>query len=247
MSKARGAFTSDYPIVTNGIWEQVRDRQEAFEGVFAWGPDTLNLARGGEARFARAMWVSGDFFNTLGVRPELGRVLTREDDRKGCGAAGAVIRPPFWEREVGGAPWAVGRGVSVDGLQFEVVGVPPASFYGMEVGRQFDVAVPLCAEPLLSGENSMLDLGTGWWLTGMGRLKPGWTEERAAAHLASISPGVFESSLPANYPPDSIKDYREFKLTTYPAGSGLSELRQNYESPLWLLLAVAGAVDRKSV
>src|ERR1044071_699727 len=138
MSKARGAFTSDYPIVTNGIWEQVRDRQEAFEGVFAWGPDTLNLARGGEARFARAMWVSGDFFNTLGVRPELGRVLTREDDRKGCGASGAVISHAFWKREFGGDPSAVGRSLSLDGHQFEVVGVTPASFYGMEVGRQFE-------------------------------------------------------------------------------------------------------------
>src|ERR1044072_2757413 len=56
-SKARGAWASDYPILTNGIWEQVRDRQEAFEGIFAWGADTLNLARRGEARVARAVWV----------------------------------------------------------------------------------------------------------------------------------------------------------------------------------------------
>ena len=242
MSKARGAFTSDYPIVTNGIWEQVRDRQEAFEGVFAWGSDTLNLSRGGEARFARAMWVSGDFFNTLGVRPAMGRVLTRDDDQKGCGASAAVVSHAFWKREFGGDPAALGRSLSLDGRPFEVVGVTPASFYGMEVGRQFDVAVPLCAEPLLSGENSMLNLGTGWWLTVMGRLKEGWTEERAAAHLAAISPGVFEASLPSNYPPDSVKAYREFKLTTFPAGAGVSELRDNYESPLWLLLAVAGTV-----
>jgi predicted permease len=242
MSKARGMFTSDYPIVTNGIWEQVRDRQGAFEGVFAWGMDTLNLARGGEARFARAMWVSGDFFGTLGVRPALGRVLGPEDDRKGCGAGAAVVSHAFWKREFGGDPGVVGRGLSLDGRPFEVVGVTPASFYGMEVGRYFDVAVPLCAEPLVNGEQSMLNNGTGWWLTVMGRLRPGWTEERAAAHLASISPGVFEASLPANYPPDSVKAYREFKLTTFPAASGVSDLRDNYENPLWLLLAVAGTV-----
>src|SRR5215211_4591735 len=241
-SKARGAFTSDYPILTNGIWEQVRDRQEAFDGLFAWGSDTLNLARGGEARFARGMWVSGDFFNTLGVRPELGRVLNRDDDQKGCGSPVAVVSHAFWKREFGGDAGAVGRSLSLDGRPFEVVGVTPASFYGMEVGRSFDVAVPLCAEPLLNGENSMLNLGTGWWLTVMGRLKEGWTEERAAAHLAALSPGVFEASLPANYPPDSIKAYREFKLTTFPAAAGVSELRDNYEIPLWLLLAVAGAV-----
>src|SRR5215207_6942332 len=80
MSKARGNFTSDYPIVTNNIWEQIRDRQEAFGGLFAWGTDTLNLSRGGEARLARGMWVSGEFFNALGVRAERGRVLTPDDD-----------------------------------------------------------------------------------------------------------------------------------------------------------------------
>ena len=242
LSQARGAFTSDYPIVTNNIWEQVRERQEALDGPFAWSSDTLNLARGGEARFARALWVSGDFFNTLGVRPELGRVLTREDDRKGCGEGGVVVSHAFWRREFGGDPGAVGRGLMLEGHTFEVVGVTPASFYGMEVGRYFDVALPLCAEPLLNGEASMLNNCTGWWLTVMGRLKPGWTEERAAAHLASISPGVFEGSLPANYPPESVKAYRDFKLKTFPAASGVSELRDSYESPLWLLLAVAGTV-----
>ena len=242
MSKARGAFTSDYPIVTNRIWEQVRERQEPFEGIFAWGADTLNLSQGGEARFARAMWVSGDFFNVLGVRAERGRVLGPEDDQKGCGSPVAVVSHAFWKREFGSDPSAVGRSLSLDGRPFEVVGVAPASFYGMEVGRQFDVAVPLCAEPLLNGENSMLNLGTGWWLTVMGRLKPGWTEERASAQLASISPGVFEASLPTNYPPDSVKDYLGFKLATFPAGSGVSQLRADYENPLWLLLAVAGTV-----
>jgi putative ABC transport system permease protein len=242
MSRARGSFTSDYPILTNSIWEQVRDRQEAFSGVFAWGAETLNLSRGGEARFARGMWVSGDFFNALGVRPQLGRVLIPEDDRKGCGSPVAVLSHAFWKREFGGDPGVVGKSVNLEGRPFEVVGVTPASFYGMEVGRSFDVAAPLCAEPLLGGENSLLNSGTTWWLTVMGRLKPGWTEERAAAQLASASPGIFEASLPANYPPDSIKAYREFKLATYPAAAGVSELRETYESPLWLLLAVAGTV-----
>ncbi|MDT5272321.1 MAG: putative transport system permease protein [Acidobacteriota bacterium] len=239
---ARGSFTSDYPLVTNPIWEQVRDWQEAFNGIFAWGPDTLNLSRGGEARFARAMWVSGDFFKVLDVRPELGRVLNADDDRKGCGSPVAVVSHAFWQREFGGDPSVVGRSLALEGRPFEVVGVTPASFYGLEVGRSFDVAAPLCAETLLGGENSMLASGTAWWLTVVGRLKPGWTEERAAAHLASISPGVFEASLPTNYPPDSIKTYRESKLTTFAAGSGVSELRETYETPLWLLLAVAGTV-----
>jgi putative ABC transport system permease protein len=239
---ARGSWESDYPILTNAIWEQVRDRQEAFSGVFAWGPDTLNLSRGGEARFARAMWVSGAFFDTLGVQPQTGRVLTPDDDRKGCGTAVAVLSHAFWRREFGGDAGVVGKSVVLEGRPFEVVGVTPESFYGMEVGRSFDVALPLCAEPLLGGENSSLNSGTTWWLTVMGRLKPGWTEERAAAQLSSVSPGVFEASLPANYPPDSVSDYKKLKLSTFAAAAGVSQLRDTYESPLWLLLAIAGTV-----
>src|SRR5262249_27360966 len=57
-----------------------------------------------------------------------------------------------------------------------------------------------------------------------------------------ISPGVFETTLPANYPPASVKDYLASRLIAAPAGSGVSQLRENYEQSLWLLLAIAGSV-----
>jgi putative ABC transport system permease protein len=239
----RGNFSSDYPTLTNAIWEQIRDRQQAFSGVFAWGEDDFNLAEGGEARLARGLWVSGEFFGVLGVRPELGRLFNGEDDRKGCGSPGVVLSHAFWRREFGGDPSVVGRQLKIEGKPFEIVGVTPASFYGLEVGRSFDLAVPLCSEALLSGpEDSRLASGSNWWLIVMGRLKPGWTEERAAAHLAALSPGIFADTLPANYPPESVKDYRASRLTTFPAAAGVSELRNQYESPLWLLLAIAATV-----
>ena len=71
---------------TNPIWEQVRDRQDVFSGAFAYSPNRLNLAAGGEVRNASASWVSGDFFRTLGVNPLLGRTITAADDRRGCPA-----------------------------------------------------------------------------------------------------------------------------------------------------------------
>src|SRR5262249_19918566 len=99
---ARGNFSGWHSGLTNPIWEQIRNRQQAFSGVFAWGADSLNLSPGGEVRPARALWVSGDFFNVLGVRPALGRVFTTADDQRGCGASGVVISHRFWEREYGG-------------------------------------------------------------------------------------------------------------------------------------------------
>src|SRR5215813_9051261 len=242
MTGARGNFSSPYPTVTNPIWEQIRDRQQAFSGALAWGADSFNLAQGGEARLARSLWVSGDFFNVLGVRPALGRVFTAADDQRGCGAPGAVISHRFWEREYGGDANVIGRKITLDDRPLEIIGVAPASFFGLEVGRSFDVALLICAEAVVRGDNNHLASGTSWWLSVMGRLKPGWSPEQATAHLQAISPSLFETTLPANYPPVSVKNYLGFKLTAAPAGTGVSMLRRDYEQSLWLLLATAGLV-----
>jgi len=124
----------------------------------------------------------------------------------------------------------------------EIVGVSQAGFFGLEVGRSFDVAVPICAQPILDGGRSVLDSGTNWWLTVMGRLKPGWTVQQATAQLDTISPDLFRSTLPSNYPAVSVPKYLGFKLAAYDAGSGISSLRERYESPLWLLLGTAALV-----
>jgi putative ABC transport system permease protein len=234
-------MSSRSSAVTNPIWEQIRERQEAFSGVFAWGTDSVNLAPGGEVRPARMLWVSGDFFSTLGVPAALGRVFTTTDDQRGCGEAGLVISHAFWQSEYGGEANVIGRKLTLAGRQFEIIGVTPANFFGMEVGRSFDLSLPLCAIPLVRGNNNFLS-GTQWWLTVTGRLKPGWSLEQAAAQMQAVSPGLFEAALPANYPPASVKDYLGSKLIAVPAGSGVSQLREKYERSLWLLLAIAGLV-----
>ncbi|MGH9902248.1 MAG: ABC transporter permease, partial [Pyrinomonadaceae bacterium] len=242
MTGARGNFASWHPSLTNPVWEQVRERQQVFSGVFAWGADSFNLATGSDVRIARGLWVSGDFFNVLGVRAELGRVFTASDDRRGCDSAGAVISHQFWQREFGGDRSVVGRRLTLDDHPVEIVGVTPASFFGPEVGRSFDVAVPVCSEAAIRGESSRLDSGVSWWLVVMGRLRPGWSVEQATAHLNAISPGVFETTLSPKYPAENVRNYLGFKLAAYPAASGISEVRETYENPLWLLLGIAGVV-----
>jgi len=238
----RGSFNTWGPSLTNPIWEQIRNQQEAFSGIFACNSTVFNLAPGGEPRPVQGLWVSGDFFNVLGIKPILGRVFTAEDDQRGCGSPGAVISHSFWQREYGGDPSVIGRELTLAGRAIEIIGVTPASFFGIEVGRSFDIALPVCSEALLLANNSKLDSGTTWWLTIMGRLKPGWSTEQATAHLNSISPGLFRTTLPANYPAVSVNHYLGFKLAAFPAGSGISQLRETYSSPLWLLLGIAGMV-----
>jgi len=240
MRGARGGV-SERPSVTNLIWERIRERQQAFSGISAWGTDSVNLAPGGEVRPARMLYVSGDFFNTLGVKAALGRVFTTTDDQRGCGATGLVISHEFWQREYGGAANVIGSKLPLADHSFDIIGVMPASFFGMEVGRSFDLALPICAAALVRRGN-WLDSGAIWWLTVTGRPKPGWSLEQATAHTQAISPGVFETTLPANYPTVSVKDYLGSRLIAVPAGSGVSQLREKYEQSLWLLLAIAGLV-----
>jgi putative ABC transport system permease protein len=237
-----GAFMGRRPMLTNPLWEQIRDQQQSFSRVFAYGGDSFNLTTGGEARSAIGLWTSGDFFSTLGVPALLGRVLTPDDDRRGCAAPPAVISYGFWQREYGGRADALGRTIMLDGHAYPIVGVTPASFFGMEVGRTFDVAVPLCAEPLSRGARSALDKPDVWFLAAFGRLKPETTIEQAAAHLSSISPPIFKTTVSASYQADDSRHYLEFKLGAYPAGTGVSQLRRTYEPSLWLLLATTGLV-----
>src|SRR5688572_6526388 len=89
---------------TNPIWEQIRDRQDVFSGVFAYTDRGFNLASGGEMRRAVGNMVSGEFFSTLGVRPAVGRLLVRTDDVRGACPAVAVLSHGFWQTEYGGSP-----------------------------------------------------------------------------------------------------------------------------------------------
>ena len=199
MDGTRGNKSEEYPAVTNPLWEQLRDRQQSFSGIFAWSTQPLNLAQGGEIRNADSLWVSGDFFNVLGVQATLGRVLTPADDVRGCAAPGVVISHGFWQREYGGEANVIGRKLTLADHQFEIIGVTRQSFFGLEVGNNFDVALPLCADAVIGGKNTRLDSGTSWWLMVTGRLKPGVSTSQATAQLQTLSPALFQQTL-ANYP-----------------------------------------------
>src|ERR1051326_9193972 len=80
-SKGRsGDFRGSFPMFTNAIWEHVRDGQQAFSGMAAWNSVSFNLAAGGRTRLVRAMYVNGNFFQTLGIQPLQGRVFSAADD-----------------------------------------------------------------------------------------------------------------------------------------------------------------------
>ena len=242
-SEKSGNFSTRSARFTSVQWKELQARQQAFSGMLAWSSRRFNLASGGEVRWAEGLYVSGDYFRVLGVQPAIGRLLTREDDQPGCAAPPAVISYGFWQRQFGGDAEVLGRKVTLEGRVFPVAGVTPASFFGTEVGNRYDVAIPLCADALMSDDGKGRAGSTrSWWIAAMGRLKPGWTVERAQAQFQALAPGFMQATLPETYRPDSAKKYLANKLEVTSGTMGVSGLRREYEQPLWLLLATTGLV-----
>src|SRR5262245_20084648 len=143
MGLSGDAFQLTYPLFL-----QILDHQQAFSGVLAWssGGGTYLIGEGVQAHRVPGVLVSGDFFRTLGISPAAGRLLTPEDDRPGCASPGIVLGYGFWRTEFGGQRSAIGRRLTVEGHPLEIIGVAPANFTGLEVGRTFDFALPICAQ-----------------------------------------------------------------------------------------------------
>jgi putative ABC transport system permease protein len=239
---ARGVWLRD-PALTYPLWEKIRGHQQAFSGIFAWADDSFNISPGGEGHGVGGLWVSGDFFRVLGIRPALGRLFNAQDDQRGCGLGpGLVVSYAFWQRELGGDPNAIGRRIPVGRQELEVIGITPPEFFGLEVGRRFDLALPICALPALRTGDARLDSGTTWWLTVMGRLRPDVPLDRASSLLGAESAGILESTLPANYPQANVRSYLSMRFAALPAGTGTSRMRDEFSKPLALLLAIAAAV-----
>ncbi|MEO8662114.1 MAG: ABC transporter permease [Bryobacteraceae bacterium] len=240
---ARGGWWSSRSAnLTTAQWEYIGANQQAFTGVFAWSAARFNLANGGEPRYADGVYVSGSFFRNLGVDAMLGRTLTDSDDGHACNAV-AVLSHAFWQREFGGDAAVLDRRISLDGHSIPIVGVTPPSFNGVDVGSRYDLAVPLCADLLLAeDQRSRIPGRSSWWLSMMGRLKPGWTAKSATAHLHALSPEIMRATIPSEYKADFAKRFLANKIAATEAGTGVSGLREQYERPLWLLMATTGLV-----
>jgi predicted permease len=230
---------------TYGLWDEMRVRAaQAFDGAVAWSDERLNLSTaGGEAQPVGGLYVSGDFFTTLGIPALLGRTFTGADDVRGGGPDGPVVvlSHGMWQRRFGGNANVIGTSLVIERVPFTIIGVTPPEFFGAEVGRTFDVAVPINTQPLLRGKDSALDAGVSWlWI--MVRLKSGQSMDAATSLLRSLQPQIREAVMPPDLPAEARPEFLKEPFTLFSGSLGTSRLRQRYEQPLLVTLGIVGLV-----
>jgi predicted permease len=149
----------------------------------------------GEAEQLKGDFVSSDFFRLLGVKPLMGRTFAMDEEPVGAGPV-ALISAGLWQRKFSSAPDILGKSITLDGMDYTIVGVIPANFHLLIPGfREADVYAPIgqWGNPLL------LQRGAGLGFHGIGRLKPGVTIEQARADMEGVTRNL------ANAFPDSDK------------------------------------------
>ena len=175
-------------------FEDIRDRNTTFAGVSVVRIARIGLDSSGSARPVWGYEVSGNYFETLGVKPALGRFFTAAEDKKINGEPYAVLSYNCWKTQFSGDPGVVGRTVRVNKHEFFVVGVAPRDFNGTERFIWPEVWVPIHDEPEIEGYDWISYRGAyNAWV--VGRLKAGVTRQQANADLTTIS-----AQLSSQYP-----------------------------------------------
>jgi predicted permease len=231
-----GSFS--YPIYT-----RLRDENAVFSGMLTMSKSTVEATGDSAARQAAGRYVSGNFFDVLGVSPLIGRLLSPADDRADApdGTAVTVIDYGLWQREFGGSPEALGKRIMVDSVAFLIVGVLPPAFDDLVLGRPADFFIPVASQSQLRRE-SWLDKPDFNWLAIVGRLNPGTSIEAVTVNLDQIFSRFLEDYATTMKDADARQTFRAQRLALESARSGLSDLRRQFSKPVLLLMGAVSFV-----
>jgi predicted permease len=191
-----GRRSSPWMTVSYPNYVDYRDKNEVFSGLAAYGAITVSLTSNERPDQIRGTIVTGNYFDTLGARAALGRVITPEDDRTPNGRPVIVISHRLWQNRFGGAANVVGKEIVLNGNKFTIIGVMPAGFEGAEILERSDLYAPMMMQAMVrpprggfSGEMNpdLLSRRGPSWLQMIGRLKPGVSMEQAQAGISTLA------------------------------------------------------------
>jgi len=245
-----GTQQGERSLFTYEEFEHLRDATAVFAGVFAAesNPARVNVrVAGGAPEEARAKLVSGGYFDTLGVRPAVGRAFTTADDREPGAAPFVVLGHDYWRRRFGGDRSVIGRAVEVNRVGVTVVGILPPAFRGEMVGESPDLYVPMMMEPQVKrGRNWLRDdpkrAEKVMWLHVGARLKPGVSLAQAQANVALVFRQYLESQAGQVADAARREEVLDQRIVVRPGARGASALREEFAQPLVVLMAIVGLV-----
>ena len=235
----------EWQLYSYSAYQYQRSHNSSFQDILALrsGQARLSVNSAGNANAERAQGqlVSGNYFSVLGVPAKLGRVLTPEDDKPGAAPA-AVISYRYWQQQLNADDTVVGKHFSVNGTSFTVVGVTPPEFFGERVRRPPDFWLPLSFQPQIELRESTLDKKDVYFLTLIGRLKPGVGIEQARASTNLALRQFLSEEAGSQLTEQRQRDIQNTSATLIPGGQGISPLRFIYSKPLQMLMAIVGMV-----
>ncbi len=234
-----------FPLV-----ERLRAEVPEFEEITAFqaGRGRLSVRRQGvdqAPRPLRTIYVTGNYFKTLGVGAFTGRVFSADDDRP---AASPVVMMAYhtWQGIYGSDASIVGATLLIEGNAFTVAGVTPPGFFGETLqANPPDLWLPLQQEPLISGgQTSLLRQPISAWLRVIGRLRPEATIAGMDARLTGLLRQWMqhEAGYPSNWMAEIERTLPQQVITVVPAGSGVGVMKEQYGRSLQILLGVCALV-----
>ncbi|MFZ3200171.1 MAG: ABC transporter permease, partial [Candidatus Acidiferrales bacterium] len=227
------------------LYREVRDHNSVFSSVLASSNiNSLRIDINGGSEEASGRLVSGNYFETLGVKPALGRTFAENEDRAPGSDPVVVISYAYWQRRFSGNPSAVGRTVRVNNYPFTIVGIAPPGFFGDVVGDRADLWVPMMMEPQVNPGRDFLETPNTSTLLLMGRLRPGITIEQARTDVNLVVKQALTETLSTSLSADDRRamQTRKFAVELSPGGRGFSRLREEFSTPLLLLMGLVGLV-----
>ena len=227
------------------LYLEVAARSDLFHGVIArTGVERVRFTPrpGDHEQFAWREYVSGNYFQVLGIAPALGRLFTEDDNRVPGGHPLAVLSYDLWQNRYGGDSRILGATVLADDRPLTVIGVAAPGFHGVEVEHRADLWVPaMMADLPVRSANY-------WWVWIMARVRPDVTRTQVAAAVDVLMARHLAVLYPQRYDAAFRKRALGQRLEVRDAGVGISQLREEFSRPLqvlmiavWLVLLAACA------
>jgi putative ABC transport system permease protein len=229
------------------MFEDLRDNNQAFSEMFCRFPATVTIGYDDRAAQISAELVSGSYFPTLGVGAALGRTIAPDDDAVPDSQPVVVLSDSFWRTYFDGDPTIVGRTIALNRYAMTVIGVAQPGFDGVELGAPAKVFVPIMMKTEMTPRSDGLKDRPRRlsWVTAYGRLKPGVSVQQAQASLQPLLHSILEmeAQQPEFTRNATASDRQLFlrnRVELLPGSD--NELREFMRKPLWLLVALTGAV-----